>query len=71
MDFFGDLIQGHGWHVLGEVAALVVATIVAAFWVRALIRGQARPVICQECGRVTSRATASCPRCGQPIPAEG
>ena len=71
MGFFADLIERHGWHVLGEVAALIVATIVAAFWLRALIRGRARPVICEACGRVASRATPACPRCGQPIPTEG
>jgi hypothetical protein len=70
VSFLEDLIEQHGWHVLGEVAALVVATIVAGFWIRALIRGRARPVICGGCGRVTSRATSACPRCGQPIPAD-
>ena len=67
----GELIEQHGWHVLGELAALVVAAIVAWFWVRALLRGRARPVICGACGRMGSRATATCPRCGQPIPADG
>jgi predicted amidophosphoribosyltransferase len=66
-----DLIQQHGWHVLGELAALVVAVIVAAFWVRALLRGRAKPVVCASCGRVSSRATALCPRCGQPLVVEG
>ena len=71
MSFFGDLIEQHGWHVLGEVAALIVAAIVTGFWVRALVRGRAHALVCGGCGRVSSRATPSCPRCGQPIPADG
>jgi predicted amidophosphoribosyltransferase len=66
-----ELIQKHGWHVLGELAALVVAVIVTAFWVRALLKGRARPVVCGSCGRVASRATILCPRCGEPLAAEG
>ncbi len=71
MDLFGELIERHGLHVLGELAALVLAAIVTAFWVRALLRGRARPAICPACGRVTSRATTRCPRCGEPVVAEG
>jgi uncharacterized OB-fold protein len=62
--FFGDLIREHGWHVLGELAALVVATVVAGYWVRALLAGRARPAVCGSCGRVASRAHSVCPRCG-------
>lgn len=71
MDLPTRLIERHGWHVLGELAALVVAAVVAALWVRALLRGRARPVVCAACGRVSSRATAVCPRCGEPLVAEG
>jgi predicted amidophosphoribosyltransferase len=71
VDFLTDLIQRHGWHVLGELAALVVASIVTAFWVRALVQGRARPAVCGSCGRVSSRTTTACPRCGEPLPAEG
>jgi len=71
VDFLARLIEEHGWHVLGELAALVIATIVTVFWVRALLRGRARPVTCAGCERVSSRATAFCPRCGQPLAAEG
>lgn len=71
MDLLTQLIERHGWHVLGEVAALLVAAVVAGFWVRALLRGRARPVVCASCGRVSSRATAMCPRCGEPLVAGG
>ncbi len=64
MDFVGDLIREHGWHVLGEMGALIAATVVTAFWIRALLRGRARPVVCASCGRVASRVNAACPRCG-------
>ena len=71
MDFLTDLIQRHGWHVLGELTALVLALVVTAFWVRALVQGRARPTVCASCGRVSSRTTSVCPRCGEPLPAEG
>ena len=66
MDFLGDLIREHGWHVLGELTVLVLAAAVTVLWVRALLRGQARPLVCASCGRVVSRAHAVCPRCGAP-----
>jgi predicted amidophosphoribosyltransferase len=65
------LIEQHGWHVLGELATLVIALIVAGFWIRALIRGRAKPTVCGTCGRVSSRATAFCPRCGEQLAANG
>ena len=71
MAFLGDLIQQHGWHVIAELATLVVATIVTGLWIRALIRGRARPVECSSCGRIGSRATRMCPRCGTRIEAAG
>ncbi len=71
MDFLTELIERHGWHVLGEVAALLVALVVTGFWLRALLQGRARPVVCSSCGRVSSRATARCPRCGEQLAAEG
>ena len=71
MDFLARLVERHGWHVVGEVAALLVALVVTGFWVRALIRGRARPVVCAACGRVSSRATPVCPRCGEPLPVGG
>ncbi|MGH2676181.1 MAG: hypothetical protein ACRDH1_12310 [Actinomycetota bacterium] len=67
----GDLIREHGWHVLGELAVLVLAVVVTVLWVRALLRGQARPVVCDGCGRAASRAHAACPRCGRPLHAAG
>jgi predicted amidophosphoribosyltransferase len=67
----GDLIREHGWHVLGELAVLVLAVVVTVLWILALLRGQARPVICGSCGRVASRAHGACPRCGQPLGAAG
>ena len=64
MDFLGRLIEEHGWHVLGELAVLLLAAVVTFFWVRALFQGRARPVTCPGCQRVTSRANPRCPRCG-------
>ena len=69
MTFFGELIEQHGWHVLGELATLVIAAVVAAYWVRALLQGRARPVQCEACGRIASRGHAMCPRCGEPLAA--
>ncbi len=66
MNFLGDLIREHGWHVLGELTVLVLAAVVAVLWIRALFRGQARPLVCASCGRVVSRAHTACPRCGAP-----
>jgi predicted amidophosphoribosyltransferase len=63
----GELIHEHGWHVLGELAVLVLAIVVTVLWIRALVRGQARPLVCGACGRVASRAHAACPRCGRPL----
>lgn len=67
----GDLIREHGWHVLGEVAVLMVALVVTVLWIRALLRGQARPLVCPTCGRMASRAHPTCPRCGEPLGAAG
>jgi predicted amidophosphoribosyltransferase len=67
----GDLIREHGWHVLGELAVLILAVVVTVLWIRALLRGQARPVVCGGCGRLASRAHRACPRCGEPLGAAG
>ena len=64
MELVERLIEQHGWHVLGELAVLALALVVTFFWVRALFRGRARPVLCATCGRLASRATPRCPRCG-------
>ncbi len=69
MSFIGELIERHGLHVLGELATLVIAAVVAAYWVRALLQGRARPVVCATCGRVASRGHSLCPRCGEPLAA--
>lgn len=71
MGFLTELIREHGWHVLGELAVLVLAAVVTVLWIRALIRGQARPMACGACGRLVSRANASCPRCGERVRATG
>jgi hypothetical protein len=71
MGFLADLIREHGWHVLGELAVLVLGVVVSVLWIRALLQGQARPVICSGCGRVASRAHARCPRCGATLHATG
>lgn len=63
----GNLIQQHGWHVLGELAALALTLVVGLLWIRALFRGRARPVACPSCGRLASRATPRCPRCGAAV----
>ena len=70
MDALVELIRGHGWHVLGELAVLVLAAVVTVLWIQALFRGGARPVVC-ECGRVSSRARSVCPRCGRHLEAAG
>lgn len=64
MGFLADLVREHGWHVLGELTVLGLAVVVTVLWIRALLHGQARPVICSGCGRVASRAHPRCPRCG-------
>ncbi|HEV3475355.1 MAG TPA: hypothetical protein VG602_08320 [Actinomycetota bacterium] len=69
MDFLTDLIRGHGWHVIGELAVLVLAAVVSVLWIRALLQRRAHPLRCGSCGRVTSRAHAVCPRCGAPVAA--
>ncbi len=69
MDLLPNLIREHGWHVIGEVAVLVLAAVVSVLWIRALLQRRARPVQCPECGRLTSRAHAVCPRCGSPVTA--
>jgi hypothetical protein len=66
-----ELIREHGWHVLGELAVLVLAAVVTFLWIRALFSGGARPQACASCGRVVSRAHTKCPRCGQPFRATG
>ncbi|HEY6414991.1 MAG TPA: hypothetical protein VIX41_02095 [Acidimicrobiales bacterium] len=66
-----ELIREHGWHVLGELAVLVLAAVVTILWILALLRGQARPLTCSSCGRVASRAHTTCPRCGEPLRATG
>lgn len=65
--FLADLIRNHGWHAVGELAALVLITVFTVFYTTALIRGRVRAVVCPSCGRITSRARARCPRCGEPL----
>lgn len=64
MDLLARLVEEHGWHVLGELAVLLLTIVVTYYWVRALFQGRARPVLCPGCGRVASRANPRCPRCG-------
>ena len=71
MSLLGELIRQHGWHVLGELAVLVLAILVTALWIRALFLGHVRPIVCGSCGRVASRAHGACPRCGEPLTAPG
>jgi predicted amidophosphoribosyltransferase len=71
VELLGELIERHGWHVLGELTVLVLAVVVTVMWVRALVRGGARPEVCGTCGRLVSRAHTVCPRCGQPLGAAG
>ncbi len=71
MELLSELVRRHGWHVVGEVGALIVATVVTVLWVRSLLSGGARPVTCGACGRLASRAHAVCPRCGEPLGAAG
>lgn len=67
MDTLARLIERHGWHVIGELAALVLFTVFTAFFVTALIRGRVRAFVCPGCGRVVSRADLRCPRCREPL----
>lgn len=67
--FLVDLIRNHGWHAVGELAALVLITVFTAFYATALLRGRVRATECPSCGRITSRARSSCPRCGAPMEA--
>ncbi|HEV2906751.1 MAG TPA: hypothetical protein VGZ50_05505 [Actinomycetota bacterium] len=67
MDTLARLIEGHGWHVIGELAALTLATVFTIFYVIALIRGRVQALLCPECGRVVSRANFRCPRCRKPL----
>lgn len=69
METFARLIERHGWHVIGELGALVVITVFTIFFVTALIRGRVQALVCPECGRVVSRANVRCPRCRKPLPA--
>jgi len=63
VETLGGLIERHGWHVIGELAFLALATVFTCFYVVALFRGRVRAVSCTECGRVVSRADLRCPRC--------
>lgn len=67
MDTFARLIERHGWHVLGELAALALITVFTLFFVTALIRGRVRALVCPACGRVVSRADLRCPRCRESL----
>jgi predicted amidophosphoribosyltransferase len=61
------LIERHGWHVIGELGALVLITVFTMFFVIALVRGRVQALLCPECGRVVSRANLRCPRCRKPL----
>lgn len=63
IDLLGDLIRNHGWHVVAELAFLAFVTVFSAIYLTALVRGRVRAVTCPGCGRMVSRARASCPRC--------
>jgi predicted amidophosphoribosyltransferase len=67
MDTFARLIEQHGWHVIGELAALALITVFTIFFVVALLRGRVEALLCPECGRVVSRANLLCPRCRKPL----
>jgi hypothetical protein len=67
MDTFARLIERHGWHVIGELAALGLITVFTVFYVTALIRGRVRVPVCPGCGRLVSRADLRCPRCRRPL----
>ncbi len=67
MGFLAELIREHGWHVVGELAVLILAAVVTVLWIRALLQRRARPVSCPRCGRIASRAHEVCPRCGAPV----
>ncbi len=62
-----NLIQRHGWHVLGELAFLALITVFTLLYLVALFRGRVRAVVCPSCGRVASKADPRCPRCHEPL----
>ncbi|HEX2030611.1 MAG TPA: hypothetical protein VHL78_04315 [Actinomycetota bacterium] len=62
-----ELIERHGWHVIAELTALALVTVLTVAYLTALFRGRIRAVPCPSCGRVASRADARCPRCGGPL----
>lgn len=64
IEFFQNLVRNHGWHFIGELAALALVTVFTAFYVHALVRGKVAAAHCPACGRITSKARPSCPRCG-------
>jgi predicted amidophosphoribosyltransferase len=67
VDTLARLIERHGWHVIGELTALVVVTVFTVSYVIALIRGRVQALVCPTCGRVVSRADLRCPRCRKPL----
>ncbi|HZD78839.1 MAG TPA: hypothetical protein VE646_02205 [Actinomycetota bacterium] len=62
--FLVELIRNHGWHAIGELAALALITVFTVLYATALVRGRVRAVRCPSCGRLASRARPTCPRCG-------
>ena len=64
IELFQNLARNHGWHFIGELAALALVTVFTVFYLRALFRGNVAAIACPSCGRVTSKARPSCPRCG-------
>lgn len=62
-----SIFQTHGWHVIGELAFLLMVSVFTFFYIRAMIRGRTRAVVCASCGRVASRANSWCPRCKAPM----
>jgi hypothetical protein len=62
-----SLLQRHGWHVIAELTLLAVVAVFSVIYVTALVRGRVRAVPCPACGRLTSRAHGTCPRCGRTL----
>jgi tRNA(Ile2) C34 agmatinyltransferase TiaS len=69
VDTLVRLIERHGWHAIGELAALALITVFTVFYVVALVRGRVHAPVCPSCGRMVSRADLRCPRCREPLPA--
>lgn len=66
-----ELIERHGWHVIGELGLLLLFAVFTIFYVRALVRGNVRAIVCSSCGRVSSRSDPKCSRCGAELDRTG